>query len=370
MNASKLSIRAHFRERHAGLPSTATKRPTVVRRIAPFVMLSTAFLAITLEFAPAQGAENPGTLQDRPAVVLPWADQAAILGTARAGRRIVGVGNHGVVLLSDDDGRTFRQAKAVPTRATLTSVSFINEREGWSVGHSSVILHSVDGGESWQVQRRDTSVDRPLFSVLFLDSKQGLAVGLWAQVLRTTDGGASWQAVDLSALAGGKKFDKNLFSLFRDPSGAVYVAAERGVVLKSGDGGRTWSSLDTGNSGSFWTGLVTKEGALLVAGLRGRLFRGEAAGTRWTEVATGTKSSITGLVQLSSGKILSVGLDGVMLESEDDGRSFKPTAGDSRPALSAVVENALGEAVFFSEQGPWVPTAAAQISDKEVGKAR
>src|SRR5262245_13814891 len=84
-----------------------------------------------------RAAPVPG-LSERPAVLLAGASQAMVLGTARAGERIVGVGDHGVVLLSDDGGGTFHQAKAVPTRATLTAVHFVSDREGWAVGHRGI----------------------------------------------------------------------------------------------------------------------------------------------------------------------------------------------------------------------------------------
>ncbi len=132
----------------------------------------------------------PSELIHRPAARLERPMAAGLLGVAHAGKRLVAVGDRGAVLLSDDAGATFRQARSVPTRATLTSVSFADERNGWAVGHWGVILHTTDGGETWTVQRDDTSVDQPLFSVWFCVKRNGVGGGLWSLILRTAVGGA------------------------------------------------------------------------------------------------------------------------------------------------------------------------------------
>ena len=75
---------------------------------------------------------------------------------------------------------------------TLTSVSFIDARTGWAVGHWGAILKTTDGGETWEVQRLVTSEDRPLFGVHFIDANHGVAVGLWSLILVTDDGGKTW----------------------------------------------------------------------------------------------------------------------------------------------------------------------------------
>jgi photosystem II stability/assembly factor-like uncharacterized protein len=141
-------------------------------------------------------------LHQFPAVHVAWPTHAGMLAVAAAGSRIVAVGDHGTVLLSDDAGRTYRQAREVPTRILLTSVCFVDDQQGWAVGHWGVVLQTRDGGETWKLLRQDTSVDQPLFSVYFTDRSNGLTAGLWSLVLRTTDGGSSWTPVTLPPLPG------------------------------------------------------------------------------------------------------------------------------------------------------------------------
>jgi photosystem II stability/assembly factor-like uncharacterized protein len=293
-------------------------------------------------------------LRHRPAVHFAAAASAPLLGAARAGERLVAVGARGIVLLSDDAGKAWRQAQQVPLRSTLNAVQFIDAQHGWAVGHDGAILASRDGGEHWSVQRFDATVDRPLFSVHFLDAQRGVAVGLWSLVLVTADGGAHWREVRPPQPPDGGKADRNLFDAFADRDGTLYVAAERGTVLRSKDAGASWDYLDTGYKGSLWTGVALDDGGLVVAGLRGSVFRSDDHGASWQAVPSGSKSSITDL-QRSGEALYGVGLDGTVLESRDGGRSFKARQRDDRLALTAALAAPGGALRLFSEQGVVAP---------------
>ena len=153
--------------------------------------------------APAPGSEM-ASLKIQPAEISTAASGATMLSSARAGNRIVAVGDRGIVLLSDTDGKEFRQAKSVPVRSTLTAVCFVDEKSGWAVGHWGVVLRTDDAGENWTLQRSDTTVDQPLFSVHFRNRDTGWAVGLWSLVVATKDGGKTWIPVRIPPPPGGK----------------------------------------------------------------------------------------------------------------------------------------------------------------------
>jgi photosystem II stability/assembly factor-like uncharacterized protein len=308
-----------------------------------------ALIAAALS-GPAVQAQQLSGPRAVPAVAAAHAGSATMLGVARAGKRIVAVGDHGVVLLSDDGGHAWRQAKAVPVDSTLNAVSFVDAQQGWAVGHAGVVLATRDGGDSWILQRRAAHEDRPLFALHMFDAQHGVAVGLWSLVLVTADGGASWNAVTLPKPDGARKADLNLFGLFTDGKGRLFAAAERGMLLRSDDRGRHWSYLASGYKGSFWTGLATNDGALLAAGLRGSLYRSSDDGQSWTRVETRSKSSITALAQVA-GEIVGVGLDGLVLRSRDGGASFKSERRADGVSLTAVIGNADGRPVWLSRQG-------------------
>ncbi|QYY33540.1 glycosyl hydrolase (plasmid) [Cupriavidus pinatubonensis] len=287
------------------------------------------------------------------AVRTPSAATAAMLGATRAGNRIVAVGEHGVVLLSDDNGRHFRQAQSVPVRAMLTSVSFADEKNGWAVGHAGVILHTGDGGETWTLQRSDTEADQPLFSVLFSDRNHGLAVGLWSLLLETDDGGHTWRQRELPAPPGATKADRNLFRLFAAPDGKLFIAAEQGLVLRSTDQGKSWRYLPTGYKGSLWAGAAGPDGALYVAGMCGTVYRSGDGGDSWRQVPSGTHSGLTDLVAAQGG-VAGVGMEGASVRSNGTEGMAAATRPD-RVDLNAVVLAADGKLIDFSSRGPLAP---------------
>lgn len=291
-------------------------------------------------------------LQILPAEHFSATGSTQILAATRAGKRIVSVGDHGVVLLSDDDGKTFRQAKAVPVSSTLTGVAFVDASTGWAVGHWGAILKTSDGGESWLLQRSDNKVDQPLFSLYFKNPQEGWAVGLWSLMLHTADGGATWSSVSLPAPPGAKKADRNLYAVFADAKGALFVACEQGRVIRSTDGGNTWTYVETGYAGSFWSGVALQDGALLVGGLRGTIYRSVDGGASWQASKSSFKSSVTAMVQQPDKSVVAVGLDGVTLLSVDNGLSFTGKQRADRAALTAVVDTQAGAPVLFSSNGP------------------
>ncbi|NMF99957.2 YCF48-related protein, partial [Aromatoleum toluolicum] len=86
-----------------------------------------------------------------PAMASELAARGLINGLALAGQRVVGVGQRGHVVYSDDQGQNWRQAK-VPVSSDLVAVSFPTPQQGWAVGHDGVVLHSSDAGATWTKQ--------------------------------------------------------------------------------------------------------------------------------------------------------------------------------------------------------------------------
>lgn len=309
-------------------------------------------LALCSTVVSAGAAEVKPELRIQPADHAKGGSRSAMMGGAMAGHRIVAVGDHGVVLLSDDGGKTYRQAKSVPVSSTLTSVSFADALHGWAVGHWGVILTTSDGGETWKIQRSDLHADQPLLSVYFKDSHEGWAVGLWSLLLHTTDGGATWVNVKLMPPPGSKEADRNLYSIFAAPDhGRMYIVSEHGLVLTSTDG-VDWEYQDTGYKGSLWAGTVLSDGVVLVGGLRGTVLRSSDHGKTWQEVKSGTTSSITGLAQLKDKSIAASALDGVVAKSTDGGVTFEAARAVEGLPNTAVVALDTGGAVLLSLGGP------------------
>jgi photosystem II stability/assembly factor-like uncharacterized protein len=275
-------------------------------------------------------------------------DRAPIIAATRAGKRIVAAGDYGIVILSDD-GKTFRQAREMPTRTVLTSLFFLDDKRGWAAGHDGTVVATSDGGETWRVLREERGKERALLSVWFENELHGLAVGQFGLALETDDGGKTWRERKL--VEDGQAGDRHLYAIFPGGDGLVFVAAESGAIFRSADTGRTWKLVQTANKGSFWTGARLADGSLLVAGMRGHIFRSDDKGLTWSETASGTLQSLTGIVEHPDGSVDMIGMSGVMLARKSKGLSFEPTLRADRTNLTAAVAGDGPADVLFSLSG-------------------
>ena len=316
-------------------------------------MIKTLVAGIALAAATAAFAQTDGTVaawSAKPAHAWAAPTHMMLMDATRAGARIVAVGEHGAIILSDDEGKSWRQARTVPVSATLSAVAFADARHGWAVGQWGVILTTADRGETWEKQRMDTSVDQPLFSVIFTGPQDGIAVGLWSLVLATHDGGKTWTRAKLPKPPGGGKADRNLYHIFADGTSALYIVSEQGIVLKSADGGATWSYQATGGKGTLWTGVALPDGRIVVGGLLGGLYQSSDGGATWTALNASTKSSITDLVATGDG-LMGVGLDGLVFRQREGSTSFDVRQREDRATLTAVLIGAAGKPLLFSQDG-------------------
>ena len=339
----------------------------------PFLLLVAAIASLAL-LAPVAWSVTPPNVN---AVKSKLVTEALLLGVTRAGKRIVAVGEYGDVVLSDDDGNTWRQAKNVPTTVTLTAVDFIDDKTGFAVGHDTVILQTTDGGETWVKQYGGGESDNALLSVYFKDANHGWAVGAFNFTAETTDGGKTWverqtlipvkpgattegaapapppkpgAPVDPYAAATGD--ENHLNAMFAGPDAdTIFVAAEAGAIYRSLNGGATWEKVLSGYIGSFWGGLTAKDGSVYATGMRGNLWRSTDKGATWAKLDTsGADQSIAGGIQLADGSLVFVGLGGQVLYSKD-GQKFTLTYRADRKGLNAVIQDGSDKLLVFGEAG-------------------
>lgn len=304
-------------------------------------MLKNTILVSLLAMMQAQvQAEAP-----LPAIASAKAQKALLIDVAAAGTRLVAVGERGHIVLSDDKGETWRQA-AVPVRSLLTAVYFVDDRNGWAVGHESTVLATVDAGATWTLQNykefepagepseaelaaEDAALDEeyveednarvvgsregvPLLDVWFADSARGIAVGAYGLMLRTVDGGKSWRDVS-ETVANREGWHFNAIAGAPGPSSVVIIAGEKGTLYRSVDSGATFAPASSPYGGSFFGATSTRNGSFYVYGLQGSLFRSGDGGGNWTRIETGISSGLNDGCELADGRVLIAGNAGVLL---------------------------------------------------------
>lgn len=81
----------------------------------------------------------------------------------------------------------------LPTSEALSGIYFINNKEGWAAGGNGIVLHTTDGGETWNILAKIQ--DKDLLRLYFFDSKKGVALGWKGSIFKTEDGGKSWKLI-------------------------------------------------------------------------------------------------------------------------------------------------------------------------------
>jgi len=321
---------------------------------------------------PAAAAAAPITnVVDRPATQTRLATSSAMMDVCEAGTRLVAVGERGIVLLSDDTGRSWRQA-SVPVSVSLTAVQFVDARLGWAVGHSGVVLHSTDGGETWQRQfdgkvaadvaknaagqraaaRPDDSAaqrelatatqwtqdgpDKPFLGLLFDSAERGFVVGAYGMIFHTSDGGRTWTSwLDKVPNPDGM----HLYAIKRDGR-TVYLAGEQGYFARSDDDGRTFSRLPTPRKVSLFALATLPDGGVIVGGLRGNAYRSADRGNTWVPIDLHATDSVSALRVGPDRKMLMTTQAGGVLRSDGDGREFVGVLSSTLPINAfSVVDN-------------------------------
>ena len=298
--------------------------------------------------------------------VSPRVTHLAQLGVAHAGNRLVAVGERGSILLSDDRAKTWRQA-ASPVSVTLTAVAFADDKYGWAVGHSGVVLATVDGGLHWtkqlegsraaqielagansagtgdgeQAARRQSNAerlvmdgpDKPFFDVHFFDRKTGVIVGAYGLAFITHDGGANWES--LSARIADQR-GRHLYAIHAQGA-RIFIAGEQGALFRSDDEGASFRPLNTPSNATFFGLVGGPAGELVAFGLRGNAWRSDDCGASWSRLSF-APISLTAGSRLTDGSFLLLDESGRLMHSRDGARTFHPLAVPRFAPSSAIVQ--------------------------------
>jgi len=315
------------------------------------------------------------------------AARGLLIAIAAAGKRLVAVGDRGIIVLSDDGGASWTQAAEVPTQALLTGVCFFDQRLGIAVGHDEVILRSADAGNTWTRTHYAPQAQRPLLDVWCGSGGQAITVGAYSTYLTSGDGGASWNEVAFrpaaarpitpgaaapgaaasaasAAEAESARGGYHLNRIVGADARRLYIAGEAGHLYRSDDGGSSWLTLASPYEGSFFDMLPLAGDALLALGLRGHLYRSADAGASWQQLDTGTVALLDGAARFAGAGVAIVGFSGVVLVSHDGGRRFALLQQGNRAGLAAVLAVGEDRLVAVGEDGARVIVLAAPATTR------
>ena len=235
------------------------------------------------------------------------------------------VGHDGVVLHSADGG-----------------IHWGRQLDGRQIGQLMLdyyAAHPQPDNATWLEQARrfkEEGADKPFLDLWFRDANEGFVVGAFNLILHTRDGGRTWepwnhrvdnpQALHLTAIAAS--------------GDDLFIVGEQGLLLRlshqqEGQQER-FVALPSPYVGSFF-GVVAQPGLVFAYGLRGHAVRSVDGGESWSAVDTGLPVSLTAASFDASGRLYLFSQAGQGLVSDDRGVSFKPLELAERLPVSGAV---------------------------------
>ena len=174
---------------------------------------------------------------------------------------------------------------------------FVDAQNGWMIGQKGAtqsmlfsILNTTDGGMSWDVQKPDVGYSEDIF---FTDLQNGWVVGRNSLIMRTKNGGQNWEAIT-PAVSFPPGTTVNHKSVFFVDSQNGFISAdsdhptmgnEQNYLLKTADGGDSWTAMISSISHSIFDIHFTDKDNGWLSGDYGEIVR--------YQTATGLKNPLT-----------------------------------------------------------------------------
>jgi len=232
------------------------------------------------------------------------------------------VGSAGLLLISPDGGKTWQRRHLNEGRPgnefhqdiDLYDISFApGGKNGWIVGEEGLIMHTADGGDTWQVQHSKAVTQ--LLSVAAVSETDVSIVGDHGTLLWTNDGGQTWQDTELNNLT--------FYGVGFSDINNGWVVGEFQTILHSGDGGKTWTVQRGGKVADFTVPpyfVVVPQSSqnVIVAGQSGVYATSKDGGKTWQDGKLPSERSIYGATTATAsgtaGSVWLAGAEGTIFQ--------------------------------------------------------
>ena len=242
--------------------------------------------------------------------------------------------DQGVVLSSTDGGATWSSQLF---DRSLNGAFFGNADSGTAVGSGGEMLHTSNGGQSWDTEQESVST-QGLFGVAFVDTQTGTAVGAGGTIVRTKDGGQTWRTQSSgtgTTLIGVAAADENnLMAVGGD------ITVPNYVIVSTTDGGVTWINRTPPDIFVPMRAVACPAAGVCTAvGYCGKIIHTDDGGANWI---TQIEADCTALADLNSVEFqdvengIAVGASGVIAHTSDGGATWEYQAAPTDQGLNGI----------------------------------
>ncbi|NTW23376.1 MAG: T9SS type A sorting domain-containing protein [Lentimicrobium sp.] len=268
-------------------------------------------------------------------------------GWVAGGERLDDEGNRdGLILHTVDGGETWETQLNEPV--FFSSVDFINASEGWAVGESSiqysegVIMHTINGGLTWTSQSNPVigSVEK----VFFLDENTGWVASAdwWGQIAHTANGGDTWTLQT-------NPTQNPLTDVFFINPLKGWATGMDSTILYTNNGGELWQRaiIKGSNNWYFRSVYFIDELHGWAVGVYGVIMLSDDGGLTWQEIVSGFGETLQSVFFIDALNGWAVGDAGTVLRSIDGGYTWFPQ-------YSGIRRNYLCSVQFTDLKNGWI----------------
>ncbi|PRA65986.1 glycosyl hydrolase [Pseudomonas sp. MYb187] len=215
-----------------------------------------------------------------------------------------------------------------------------------AVGERGVVMVADQQAQGWITVRTQTT--RTLCGVAFANADVGVAVGHGGVLLRTEDGGRHWTALETAANGDA------LLGVAAMGEGRMAAWGAFGLYLLSKDNGLTWERLPVVEEAfdrHISRIIALADGNWLLVGESGTLAQSRDRGETWQALASPYAGSLFGAQQLRNGDLLIYGMRGNLWVSSDGGQTWSQRDSATTLAFNGAVELASGRVLVFGNSG-------------------
>ncbi len=226
-------------------------------------------------------------LNSRPCVTVGWLASIDFPVNSQTGF-IAGL--NGLILKTSNGGSLWSQQNT-NTGRRLNKIQFLDNDTGYAVGDYGTILKTVDGGHNWSSLVSGFSQD--LYDVEFsVNSFTGYVSGWFGKLAKTTDGGNTWFSIG--------SFNKEILAMnFPTDNLIGYVATGYERIYKTINGGQNWDIKYDGNNANanimdifFPFGTETGYALSSTGSQSNKILKTTDGGNSWSIIDAGTSSSL------------------------------------------------------------------------------
>ena len=250
----------------------------------------------------------------------------------REGDRIVTVGDRGLVLRSEDAGKTWVRDN-LPDPVAMLGVAIVGDRTV-AVGQMGLIyVHSPESG--WK--KVESPTQERLLNVAGNNSGRVVAVGAFGAVIMSNDYGDTWtnaqpnwlEIGDADAGGGaltGAAGEPTIYAVQVFDDGTIFIGGELSFIVRS-KCGKNWQLVNQAKTSldeiapSINSISIRPNGIGFAVGQSGTVLRTRDRGASWEVLDSSATANLLSVTSLDSGEVVAVGMRST-IRSNDGGDSW------------------------------------------------